>query len=100
VYNISAGNEVTNLEIVKRILELLQKPQDLITYVEDRPGHDTRYSLDSSKLQTQLGWQPKSCFLDVLSSTVAWYTENGSWWAPSATDEILHPTPWKKLKNN
>jgi dTDP-glucose 4,6-dehydratase len=95
VYNVSAGNEVTNIEIVKRILGLLHKPESLITFVEDRPGHDTRYSLDSSKLSSQLGWQPKFSFQEALESTVKWYTENEKWWTPFATEHILSATPWK-----
>ena len=99
VYNVSAGNEVTNIEIVKRILDLLHKPESLITFVEDRPGHDTRYSLDSSKLSSQLGWQPKFSFQEALESTVKWYVENEKWWTPFATDDILSATPWKTSGN-
>jgi dTDP-glucose 4,6-dehydratase len=99
VYNVSAGNEVTNIEIVKRILDLLHKPESLITFVEDRPGHDTRYSLDSSKLSSQLGWQPKFSFQEALESTVKWYVENEKWWTPFATEDILSATPWKTSGN-
>jgi dTDP-glucose 4,6-dehydratase len=67
----------------------------LITFVEDRPGHDVRYSLDSSKLQSMLGWKPHFSFEGSLESTVKWYLDNEHWWAPFATDVILHPTPWK-----
>lgn len=95
IYNVSAGNEITNLEIVKKIIALLHKPDDLITLVEDRPGHDARYSLDSTKLQTELGWKPKANFEQALTSTVQWYLDNQQWWTPFATDVILHPTPWK-----
>lgn len=96
IYNVSAGNEVTNLEIVKKILSLLNKPETLITFVEDRPGHDTRYSLDSSKLSSALGWHPISSFQESLESTVKWYQENEHTWKPFATENILHPTPWKQ----
>ena len=95
VYNVSAGNEIPNVEIAKRIVALLQKPESLITFVEDRPGHDTRYSLDSSKTRSTLGWQPKFTFDASLESTVRWYLENEHWWTPFATEVILHPTPWK-----
>jgi dTDP-glucose 4,6-dehydratase len=95
IYNVSAGNEKTNIEIVKKIIQQLKKPESLITFVEDRPGHDVRYSLDSSKLRKELGWKPKANFGDVLESTVQWYLENEHWWTPFATDVILHPTPWK-----
>jgi dTDP-glucose 4,6-dehydratase len=95
VYNVSAKNEVTNIEIVKQVLKLLGKPENLITFVEDRPGHDTRYSLDSSKLTTQLGWKTNFSFTEALESTVKWYVENEKWWSPFATESILSPTPWK-----
>lgn len=95
VYNISAGNEEQNIEVAKKILKLLGKPEDLITFVEDRPGHDLRYSLDSTKIQSQLGWKPKFSFNESLELTVKWYVENEGWWRPFATETILHPTPWK-----
>lgn len=95
IYNVSAGNEQTNIDIVKMILNLMHKPEDTITYVEDRPGHDIRYSLDSSKLRSEIGWRPKSNFPEALRITVNWYLENEWWWKPLATDEVLHPTPWK-----
>ncbi len=95
IYNVSAGNEIPNIEIAKKILALLGKPESLITFVEDRPGHDTRYSLDSSKIRNELGWTPKFSFEESLESTVKWYLENEHWWTPFATDVILHPTPWK-----
>ena len=95
IYNVSAGNEIANIEIAKKIVALLGKPESLITFVEDRPGHDVRYSLDSSKLQLTLGWKPHFSFEESLQSTVKWYLENEHWWAPFATDVILHPTPWK-----
>lgn len=95
IYNVSAGNEITNIEIVKKILALIGKPESLITYVEDRPGHDARYSLDSSKIQKSLNWKPQYNFEDSLKSTVQWYLNNRNWWTPFATDVILHPTPWK-----
>jgi len=95
IYNISAGNEVPNIEIVKKIMAMLQKPESQITFVEDRPGHDTRYSLDSSKIRSSLCWQPKCKFEESLKSTVQWYLENERWWSPFATEVILNPTPWK-----
>ena len=95
VYNVSAGNEIPNIEIAKKILAILHKPETLITFVEDRPGHDVRYSLDSTKTRTMLGWQPKFSLNQSLESTVRWYVENEQWWAPLATEAILHSTPWK-----
>jgi len=95
IYNVSAGNEVPNIDIVKKIIAQLGKPESLITFVEDRPGHDTRYSLDSTKTRNELGWKPVCDFEVSLKSTVNWYLENEHWWTPFATDVILHPTPWK-----
>ena len=95
IYNVSAGNEVTNIEIAKKIINQLGKPENTITFVEDRPGHDTRYSLDSSKIRAELGWKPKGSFEECLKTTVQWYLDNQHWWTPFATEVILHPTPWK-----
>jgi dTDP-glucose 4,6-dehydratase len=95
VYNISAGNEVNNLAIVRKILSLMKLRKDLIEFVEDRPGHDVRYSLDSSKIRRQLGWKPQADFREALARTIAWYLANESWWAPLADERALHPTPWR-----
>jgi dTDP-glucose 4,6-dehydratase len=94
-YNVSAGNELTNIDIVKLILKIMGKPESAVTFVEDRPGHDLRYSLDSSKLRNELGWSPKHSLKEALKTTVAWYVNNDLWWRPLATESILHPTPWK-----
>ena len=93
-YNISANNEVDNLTIVKKILEILDKPQDLIKYVEDRPGHDFRYSLDSSKVRSELNWSENTNFNDGLKKTVDWYLSNPAWWQ-NISQDILKSTPWK-----
>jgi len=93
-YNISANNEVDNLTIVKKILEILDKPQDLIKSVEDRPGHDFRYSLDSSKIRSQLNWSENTNFDDGLKKTVDWYLSNLVWWQ-NISQDILKSTPWK-----
>jgi len=93
-YNISANNEVDNLTIVKKILGMLDKPQDLIKSVEDRPGHDFRYSLDSSKVRSELNWSENTNFDDGLKKTVDWYLSNPSWWKDVSQD-ILKPMPWK-----
>jgi len=95
IYNISAGNELTNLEVVRKILKIMNKDESLIEFVEDRPGHDVRYSLDSSKIRKELGWKPKHDFEEALKQTVEWYLKNEWWWKPLATEQILHPTPWK-----
>lgn len=75
IYNIGGGNEKNNLEITHMLLEILGKPKSLITYVEDRLGHDRRYSLDSTKIQ-KLGWEPIWDFREALQETVRWYQEN------------------------
>ena len=95
IYNISSGNEYQNIKTVKKILKLLGRPEDLITFVEDRPGHDIRYSVDSSKTRSELGWRPRHTFSSALEETVDWYAQNESWWRPIATEKVLHPTPWK-----
>jgi dTDP-glucose 4,6-dehydratase len=95
-YNVAGGNEVPNIEIVRKILNQLGKDQDLITFVEDRPGHDMRYSLDSSRIRSELGWKPKHSFEKALKETIDWYVRNESWWKPLATEQILSPTPWMK----
>jgi len=81
VYNIGGGNEVRNIDLTHRILDLLGKPASLIKPVADRPGHDRRYSLDTSKLRA-LGWTPSVPFEDGLAETVQWYRENEWWWRP------------------
>ncbi|CAM4345507.1 dTDP-glucose 4,6-dehydratase [Corallococcus exiguus] len=80
VYNIGGGSERRNIEIVKGILGLLKKPESLIQYVADRPGHDRRYAIDPTKIRTELGYQPKHTFEQGLADTVTWYMENRAWW--------------------
>ncbi len=94
-YNISANNELQNIDVVKAILRIMNKPENPVTFVEDRPGHDMRYSLDSSKIRAELGWKPKHSFKEALKQTVNWYINNEWWWKPLATERTLHPTPWK-----
>ena len=81
VYNIGGGNHVRNVDLTKQILDLTGKPHTLIRPVADRPGHDRRYSLDSSKL-LGLGWSPQVPFELGLRETVAWYQQNEWWWRP------------------
>lgn len=78
-YNIGADNERTNIEVAETILELLEKPKSLIRFVEDRTGHDQRYSLDSQKMRA-LGWSPRHDFTATIEQTVAWYREHRQWW--------------------
>ena len=80
VYNIGGNNEWYNIDIVKLILKKLGKGEDMIQYVKDRPGHDRRYAIDSSKIMNELGWSPKYDFETGIESTVKWYLENESWW--------------------
>ncbi len=87
VYNLGGGNERHNVEITKLILKLLGKPETLIKRVTDRPGHDRRYALDSTKI-IQLGWQPGRDFEAAMAETVAWYKENEWWWRPIKSGEF------------
>ena len=92
-YNISANNEIDNLTIVRKILEIMNKPETLIEFVEDRPGHDLRYSLDSTKISDQLGWKIKLSFEERLEKTVQWYLDNPE--LLNNVSLVLDPTPWK-----
>ncbi len=80
VYNVGGHNERTNLEVVKTILAELGKPERLITFVTDRPGHDMRYAIDPAKIQRELGWTPETRFEDGVARTVRWYLDNRDWW--------------------
>jgi len=95
IYNISAGNELTNVALIRKVLKIMDKSEDLITFVEDRPGHDLRYSLNSDKVRKEFNWEPKHDLLDSLHDTIDWYRENEWWWKHLATEAALHPTPWK-----
>jgi dTDP-glucose 4,6-dehydratase len=86
IYNIAAGNERTNVELTHALCDLLGKPHSLITPVADRPGHDRRYSVDTSRTRA-LGWEPRWTFSDALSATVEWYRENRWWWEPLRSRE-------------
>jgi dTDP-glucose 4,6-dehydratase len=79
IYNLGAGNEWANVEIARRILQLLGKPESLLTYVQDRPGHDRRYALESEKVQRELGWVPETTIEAGLQQMVDWYLANGDW---------------------
>ncbi|CUQ11152.1 dTDP-glucose 4%2C6-dehydratase 2 [Turicibacter sanguinis] len=80
VYNVGGHNERTNLEVVKTILKALNKPESLITYVKDRPGHDLRYAIDPQKLENELGWKPTYNFDTGIQQTIEWYLNNKQWW--------------------
>jgi dTDP-glucose 4,6-dehydratase len=81
VYNIGGGTEVENIDLTREILRLTGRPETLIRRVTDRPGHDRRYSLDSTKVR-RLGWTPRHAFGEALADTVGWYREHESWWRP------------------
>jgi len=89
VYNVGGENERANIEIVKLILSVLGKPESLIKYVKDRPGHDRRYAIDSTKIKNLLGFQPKMSFKKGMEETVAWYVEHRPWWERIISGEYL-----------
>ncbi len=80
VYNIGGHNEKTNLEVVKAILKELNKPESLIKFVADRPGHDMRYAIDPTKIKTELDWEPTTNFEKGIKKTIQWYLKNRTWW--------------------
>jgi dTDP-glucose 4,6-dehydratase len=80
-------NDISNLEVIKKILKIMDKQESLIEYVKDRPGHDRRYAVDWSKIQNELGWKPLHDFGEWLEKTVAWYKENEKWWGDVKTGE-------------
>ena len=80
VYNIGGHNERTNLQVVKTVLRVLDKPESLIKYVTDRPGHDMRYAIDPAKLKRELGWEPVYNFDTGIEQTIRWYLDNREWW--------------------
>jgi dTDP-glucose 4,6-dehydratase len=86
VYNVGGDDERENVEIVSRILELTGADESLVRHVEDRAGHDRRYSLDTAKLRA-LGWERRKPFEEGIAETVAWYQDNRSWWEPIKSGE-------------
>ena len=95
-YNFSANNEIDNTTIVKRILDIMGKSEELIEFVEDRPGHDLRYSLDSSKIRKDLDWKPKINPDEGFQKTIQWYIENENN-LKNLPKNTLSSTPWKDL---
>ena len=93
-YNISANNEVDNITIVKKILSIMDKSEDLIQFVEDRPGHDFRYSLDSKKISNELGWKTELTFDQGLEKTIQWYLNNTEI-INNLSTTVLDSAPWK-----
>ena len=92
IYNVGGQNEQTNLEIIKQVLAILNKPESLIRFVPDRLGHDRRYAIDAAKLQTHLGWLPQHQFETGLEETVRWYVEHQAWWQRIISGEYRHST--------
>ncbi|RMG70907.1 MAG: dTDP-glucose 4,6-dehydratase [Nitrospirae bacterium] len=82
VYNVGGGNERRNIDVVKRVLQIMGLGEEYIEFVPDRPGHDFRYSIDSSKIKRKLGWEPEVSFDEGIERTVRWYRENEWWWRP------------------
>ena len=93
-YNIAGDNEVDNITIVEKILSIMNKPNDMIEYVKDRPGHDYRYSMNSSKIKKELGWSPEIKFEEGLTSTIQWYINNKNWWRDISEESIV--PKWQK----
>lgn len=89
VYNFGAASERHNIDIVRQVLRLLGKPESLISYVKDRPGHDRRYAIDAAKAKAKLGWAPRHAFEDALAATVRWYSEHRPWWERIISGEYL-----------
>jgi len=100
IYNITAWNEISNRDIVKKILKIMNKPSTLIEFVPDRPGHDKHYSINSSKIKNEINWIPKYDLDDALKETVNWYLSNKQWWEPLIDEKTLHPQPWTLSWNN
>ena len=94
-YNVGSGLEASIAEIADLVLELTGKPESLKTIVPDRPGHDRRYLLDSSKIRRELGWEPQIGWEDGLRETVQWYAENRSWWEPLKERAPVQETAWR-----
>jgi dTDP-glucose 4,6-dehydratase len=88
IYNIAANQELKNIQTVKTVLKLLNKPESLIKFVKDRPGHDLRYSLRTEKM-LKLDWKPKTTFKEGIKKTVEWYRQNVEWWKPIIEKEQI-----------
>lgn len=86
VYNVGGHNEMRNIDIVRLICRELGKPESLITYVEDRKGHDLRYAVDPEKIRRELGWAPETAFQDGIKQTIRWYLDNRGWWESTSIE--------------
>lgn len=90
VYNVGGHNEKTNIEVVKKVLDILGKPYSLIKYVTDRPGHDLRYAINADKISRELGWTPQTTFEDGIKKTVEWFLSNREWWQDIISGEYMN----------
>jgi dTDP-glucose 4,6-dehydratase len=99
IYNIAANQELENIQVIKTILKLMDKPESLISFVKDRPGHDLRYSMQIEKLR-ELGWKPKTKFTEGIKKTVEWYKQNSGWWRPIIEKEQINFHKEYSLKGN
>jgi dTDP-glucose 4,6-dehydratase len=79
IYNVGGNNEIMNLDLVKTLLRQIGRPESLIKFVKDRPGHDRRYAINSTKIKNELGWEPQHKLEDAMQKTVAWYLNNEDW---------------------
>jgi len=93
-YHISAPNETSDLDLVKKILNLMGQSEDLIEFVAERPGKDKRYSLDTTQIKKKLGWKPAIKFDGGLRDTINWYLSNKQWWKTFSFKKVKNPTPW------
>ena len=98
VYNIGGNNEMRNIDVVRLICKELGKPESIITFVEDRKGHDLRYATDSSKIKNELGWEPDTKLEEGIIKTIKWYSENDFWWKPIMNGEYMDY--YKKMYEN
>ena len=98
VYNIGGHNEMRNIDVVKIILQALGKPESLITYVKDRKGHDMRYAVDPQKIQGELGWSPRTTFVEGIQKTIQWYLDNREWWEKIISGE--YQTYYERMYGN
>jgi dTDP-glucose 4,6-dehydratase len=98
IYNIGGHNERTNLQVVKSVLRELNKPESLITYVRDRPGHDMRYAINPEKIEKELGWEPTYNFEEGIRVTVKWFLDNQNWWKKIISGE--YSSYYEKMYNN
>lgn len=95
IYNISGNFEITNLELVKKILNIMNKSNTLISFVPDRPGQDRRYRVNSNLIKKDLDFQPSMNPKKSLESTIEWYRQNKKWWQSIPFKQVKNPTPWK-----